>query len=85
MVFREDMDKSKYGRCHPDNIWALKGLHRCLAAQLKELRDCGSDTAAMLAESAEIQAKIDTITSSKDYDGDITVACMCATKCASAK
>ena len=27
-----------------------------------------------------IQAKIDVITSSKDYDGDVTVACMCATK-----
>lgn len=24
------MDTSYYGRCHPDNIWALKGLEQCL-------------------------------------------------------
>ena len=27
------MDRSFYGRCHPDNIWAVNGLVRCL--QLK--------------------------------------------------
>ena len=78
MEFREDMNKNKYGRCHPDNIWALKGLHRCLLAQLPGSTD--ADRARMEEECADIQAKIDVITSSKDYDGDVTVACMCATK-----
>lgn len=28
--FRRDMDKNRTGRCHPDNIWALCGLQKCL-------------------------------------------------------
>ncbi len=33
--FRKDMDSSLYGRCHPDNIWALTGLAGCLRARIK--------------------------------------------------
>jgi hypothetical protein len=29
------MDSSFYGRCHPDNIWALTGLAGCLRARIE--------------------------------------------------
>ena len=32
--FRRDMDPQFYGRCHPDNVWALRGLAGCLSAKL---------------------------------------------------
>jgi hypothetical protein len=32
--FRQDMDTRNYGRCHPDNIWALSGLRACLKKML---------------------------------------------------
>lgn len=83
-AFREDMDKNNYGRCHPDNIWALKGLHRSLMTQINDSSSDNSLDAVMKAklsaECDQIQSKIDVLTSSKDYDGDVTVACMCATK-----
>jgi hypothetical protein len=34
--FRKDMDTRNYGRCHPNNIWALKGLKSCLLARQEQ-------------------------------------------------
>ncbi|KAJ1408749.1 TPR domain protein [Ochromonadaceae sp. CCMP2298] len=67
--FRKDMDTRFYGRCHPNNIWALKGLHSCL-----KRRQGNSELAT---EIAEIEAKIATF---KTGDSKIEVACMCARK-----
>lgn len=77
-AFRKDMDRSVYGRCHPDNIWALHGLASCLAARVE---GCCGYTAAenggpIIAELREIKEKIAAM--SAVCDVDIGAACMCA-------
>jgi len=43
--FRTDMDRRFYGRCHPDNIWALRGLASCLQHKIAIEEACMNDTA----------------------------------------
>jgi hypothetical protein len=64
------MDQSFYGRCHPDNIWAMTGLASCLTARLK-----GGD-AGVEEELNQLLSKIAQIKERADVD--VSVACMCA-------
>jgi hypothetical protein len=70
------MDKSYYGRCHPDNIWALRGLERCLV--LRPETEAGNDREARAAELAVVRTKLAALTARAD--SEVKVACMCATK-----
>jgi len=87
--FRKDMDKQCYGRCHPDNIWALSGLQSCLIQKQKQQKQQqqqqqqqeqqqGSVDEIDL-ELAEIRMKLDAL-KSKAGCTEVKVACMCATK-----
>jgi hypothetical protein len=73
------MNKQRYGRCHPDNIWALRGLEKCLKMRLDNVSDLSEDVRnAISTEVESIQIKINDIM--KYADVDVTVACMCACK-----
>lgn len=77
--FRRDMDKSYYGRCHPDNIWALRGLENCLLRRPCTVQGTeGDDTAVRAAELAVVQQKLSVL--QVRADSEVKVACMCATK-----
>ena len=73
--FRKDMDKSFYGRCHPDNIWALCGLEQCLT---KRPEAPPQTTLQRKRELVETRVKIALL--KRNMDCEVTVACMCATK-----
>ena len=66
------MDKKFYGRCHPDNIWALKGLQSCLLSHVN-----GNNNSVVENELNEIELKLKKFQCNEDT---IRVACMCATK-----
>ena len=73
-VFRKDMDSTYYGRCHPDNIWALTGLSACLRKKLDS--SCGCAARKVTKELEDIDKKLSVLKQSADVD--IGVACMCA-------
>ena len=82
------MNRDFYGRCHPDNIWALKGLEKCLTKRLQsgmeETEKINSiDCENTRIELTEIQTKIELLNNASDIK--INVACMCATKMANLK
>lgn len=73
-VFRRDMDPEFHGRCHPDNIWALTGLAKCLDCRSKA---CGvEEGASIAAELKVLQSKLESLKEKADVD--VSVACMCA-------
>ena len=74
--FRRDMDKSLFGRCRPDNIWALKGLEQCLVRRPVILPH--TDASVRAAELAEVRVKIAALETRSD--AVVKVACMCAVK-----
>lgn len=74
--FRRDMDKSYYGRCHPDNIWALRGLEQCLLR--RPVTEAGDDGPARAAELLTVREKLQALDARAD--SVVKVACMCATK-----
>lgn len=59
--FRKDMDTSFFGRCHPNNLWALSGLQRCL-----ELYPLGYNSATSNPEKVEPSTSLDTEASVSD-------------------
>lgn len=65
------MDKSFYGRCHPDNIWALTGLAACLKLKLERI-----EANEIHTELLDIESKLTVLR--KQADTNVTVACMCA-------
>ena len=73
-MFRKDMDSTYYGRCHPDNVWALTGLAACLRQRLDCSRGCAAKR--ITEELKEIDRKLAVLKRSADVD--IEVACMCA-------
>jgi hypothetical protein len=73
--FRRDMNKELYGRCHPDNIWALRGLEQCLLRRPRTDAP-GDDTAARVAELAQVRVKLAALDARAD--SVVRVACMCA-------
>ena len=76
--FRKDMDKSFFGRCHPDNIWALSGLEQCLLRRPCVPQQEHSVT-LRAAELVEVQRKL-ALLKIGGSESNIKVACMCATK-----
>lgn len=70
------MDKALFGRCHPDNIWALKGLEQCLIRRPVLLPS--TDASVRAAELVEVREKIAAL--EKRSDVGVKVACMCAVK-----
>jgi hypothetical protein len=74
--FRRDMDKSYYGRCHPDNIWALRGLEQCLVR--RPVTEKGDDGPARSAELGTVRVKLQELEARADCQ--VKVACMCATE-----
>jgi hypothetical protein len=76
--FRRDMDRSVYGRCHPDNIWALCGLVGCLKRKVKmqqtEQPDSEPDP-VLVEELACVCEKIEKLRSRCDVE--VTVSCLC--------
>lgn len=74
--FRRDMDKTLFGRCHPDNLWALKGLEQCLVR--RPFIAPNTDTSVRAVELAEVREKIAAL--EKRSDAVVKVACMCAVK-----
>ena len=74
------MNRSIYGRCHPDNIWALQGLLSCLLLKRTGQSECcgneGIRDAVVNEEIGILQAKITEM--AKVADIEIGVACMCA-------
>ena len=70
------MDRSHYGRCHPDNIWAMSGLADCLRARLRE-----SAVDAIKTELSDLERKIQRLRVTGDsHRKPITAACACAQK-----
>ena len=70
------MDPKHYGRCHPDNIWAMAGLADCLRARLRE-----GDEDAIKSELTGLERKIQRLRAEGDDSRKpITAACACAKK-----
>ena len=68
------MDVKFYGRCHPDNVWALTGLRSCLE---KSLQNCKAEKLADITEELKhLNAKLAAL--EKMSDTPVSVACMCA-------
>jgi hypothetical protein len=81
--FRRDMDRSVYGRCHPDNIWALCGLAGCLKMKMKmqQTEQPGSEPDPVLVEElACVSEKIEKLRSRCDVE--VTVSCLCVNQSA---
>jgi hypothetical protein len=81
--FRRDMDRSVYGRCHPDNIWALCGLVGCLKRKVKmqQTEQPGSEPDPVLVEElACVCEKIEKLRSRCDVE--VTVSCLCVNQSA---
>eukprot|EP00602_Paraphysomonas_sp_CaronLab_P009316 CAMPEP_0185035692 /NCGR_PEP_ID=MMETSP1103-20130426/27546_1 /TAXON_ID=36769 /ORGANISM="Paraphysomonas bandaiensis, Strain Caron Lab Isolate" /LENGTH=477 /DNA_ID=CAMNT_0027572907 /DNA_START=299 /DNA_END=1735 /DNA_ORIENTATION=- len=75
LQYRRDMDTSFYGRCHPDNIWALRGLHSCLIQKMSQ--ETSAEAKQLLkTEIDAISVKLSKIQTKSDVD--ISVSCMCA-------
>jgi hypothetical protein len=75
--FRQDMDTSFFGRCHPDNLWALQGLCQCLVSRLSAMSNAAFDEVKSVTDELElVRFKIDKLRVRADTD--VTVACMCA-------
>ena len=81
------MNTQFYGRCHPDNIWALMGLEKCLEKKIDYLVKEKSMQDPIIVttrnELVEIQNKAKLLKDASDVE--IKVACMCATKMAAMK
>lgn len=84
------MDRSFYGRCHPENIWALCGLAGCLKFKLSHQNEHNQqhehnhqnlDYTQIKQEYDEILEKIDNIRNkSGDNSIHVNVSCMCVKK-----
>lgn len=79
------MNKEFYGRCHPDNIWSLKGLHKAWSLYINKLQlinteDNNIHINNLINKCNELSMKISKLISNPNYDVDIKVACMCAVR-----
>ena len=71
-VFRRDLDEAYFLKSHPNNIWALSGLLRCLEAR-------EGDDDGLQAEMEALRRKLDAMRQNSDVD--VQVACLCACTC----
>lgn len=80
--FRKDLDPLFYGRCHPNNIWSLKGLSTVLQRRLSRQQNGSlfrTPSDPEYALSRELHDIIDQIEKQEQFtDTDIKAACMCA-------
>lgn len=76
--FRKDVDTNFFGRCHPNNIWAIKGIVMCLK-QIRKGSCCEGGEEGEGEEERELEAKLHGLLEVADKDINLFAACLCAT------